>query len=45
MAFFWTLEMGICVVAINLPSVWLLLTSMLPDDVLKGVVYEEIDED
>ena len=42
--FFWALEMGVSVVAINLPSIWMFLRSMLPDEILKADSYEEIED-
>jgi hypothetical protein len=43
-AFFWALEMGVCVVVINLPSIWMFLRSMLPDEILQADTYEQVDD-
>lgn len=33
--FYWILEMGISLVAVNLPSIWLLFTSTAPEAILR----------
>ncbi|KAK2603571.1 hypothetical protein QQS21_004251 [Conoideocrella luteorostrata] len=35
--FYWVLEMGVSLVAINLPSIWLVFASVAPDAILRSI--------
>ena len=37
MMFYWILEMGISIVAVSLPSIWMVFASIAPDAILRSI--------